>query len=73
MVQLMESGNLLAETEIMSSSGKKVTVKLEIAEDPLEEDHEPLNKRYKPSQAVQQVLILLWYLCLLGWRENEQK
>ncbi|XP_043806349.1 uncharacterized protein LOC110599638 isoform X3 [Manihot esculenta] len=54
MVQLMESGNLPAETEIMSSSGKKVTVKLEIAEDPLEEDHEPLNKRYKPSQAVQQ-------------------
>ncbi|KAF2310156.1 hypothetical protein GH714_006923 [Hevea brasiliensis] len=39
---------------MMSSSGNKVPVKLEIVEDPLEEDHGPLNKRSKPSQTAQQ-------------------
>ncbi|OAY46840.1 uncharacterized protein LOC110617571 isoform X2 [Manihot esculenta] len=54
MVQLMKSGNLPAEPETTSSSGNKVPVKLEIVEDPLEEEHGSLNKRSKPSQAVQQ-------------------
>ncbi|KDP38724.1 hypothetical protein JCGZ_04077 [Jatropha curcas] len=54
MVQLMKSGNLPAEPETPSSCGNKVPVKLEITEDPLEEEHGPLNKRSKPSQTVQQ-------------------
>lgn len=60
MVQLMNSGNLRAEPETTSSSsssqhGNKVPVKLEIVEDPLEEEYGPLNKRSKPSQTIQPV------------------
>lgn len=71
MVQLMKSGNLPAEPETTSSSGNKVPVKLEIVEDPLEEEHGSLNKRSKPSQAVQQVLIMLQYVCSFGEKINE--
>ncbi|WCJ30160.1 hypothetical protein M5689_011735 [Euphorbia peplus] len=46
MVHLMKSGNLPAD-------GGKLPVKLEV-EDPLEEEHGPLNKRSKTSQTVPQ-------------------
>ncbi|XP_015580382.1 uncharacterized protein LOC8265774 isoform X2 [Ricinus communis] len=52
MVQLMISGNNPVETETTSSKG--APVKVEIVEDPLEEEHGPLNKRSKQSQTVQQ-------------------
>ncbi|KAI4335513.1 hypothetical protein L6164_014151 [Bauhinia variegata] len=52
MVQLMNSGNPRPELE--TASGRdKVPVKLEI-DDPLEEEHGPLNKRSKPSSALQE-------------------
>ncbi|KAJ9129024.1 hypothetical protein P3X46_034215 [Hevea brasiliensis] len=56
MVQLVKSGSPPAEPETTSSNGNKVPVKLEIVEDedPLEEEHGPLNKRSKSSQTVQQ-------------------
>ncbi|XP_065849325.1 uncharacterized protein [Euphorbia lathyris] len=53
MVHLMKSGNLPAEPET-ESNGNKLPVKLEIAEDPLEEEYGPLTKRSKTSQTVQQ-------------------
>ncbi|KAL5840110.1 hypothetical protein ACOSQ4_012718 [Xanthoceras sorbifolium] len=50
MVQLMmKSGNPRAESEATSCRDKRPLVKLEIAEDALEEEHGPLNKRSKPS------------------------
>ncbi|KAI4344325.1 hypothetical protein L6164_011565 [Bauhinia variegata] len=52
MVQLMNSGNLRPDLE--TASGRdKAPVKLEI-EDPLEEEHGPLNKRSKLSSALQE-------------------
>ncbi|KAJ9162928.1 hypothetical protein P3X46_022663 [Hevea brasiliensis] len=56
MVQLVKSRSTPAEPETTSSNGNKVPVKLEIVEDedPLEEEHGPLNKRSKSSQTVQQ-------------------
>ncbi|KAE8126029.1 hypothetical protein FH972_020784 [Carpinus fangiana] len=58
MVQLMRSANIRPEPETTSSSSSsscrdKRPVKLEI-EDSLEEEHGPLNKRSKPSQAFQE-------------------
>ncbi|XP_062159024.1 uncharacterized protein LOC133866499 isoform X2 [Alnus glutinosa] len=58
MVQLMRSANLRLEPETTSSSSssscrEKLPVKLEI-DDSLEEEHGPLNKRSKPSQAFQE-------------------
>ncbi|KAK7329897.1 hypothetical protein VNO77_24079 [Canavalia gladiata] len=47
MVQLTGSGNFRSEPE-------PVPVKLEI-EEPLEEDHAPLNKRFKPSSASREI------------------
>ncbi|XVE63480.1 hypothetical protein DITRI_Ditri07aG0023900 [Diplodiscus trichospermus] len=53
MVQLMRSGNLRPEPE-STACGDEPLVKLEIAEDSLEEEHGPLNKRSKPSADLQQ-------------------
>ncbi|KAI9125617.1 hypothetical protein K1719_003035 [Acacia pycnantha] len=53
MVQLMKSGNLCSELEKKPAVCDKVPVKLEI-EDPLEEEHGPLNKRCKPSMDSQE-------------------
>ncbi|CAL1358658.1 unnamed protein product [Linum trigynum] len=58
MVQLMRSENFPAATasgSLSSAIGSKAApVKLEIAEDPLEEQYGPLNKRSKTSQTLQQ-------------------
>ena len=54
MVQLMTSGNLPSDLEMASRRNKKVSVKLEI-EDPLEEEHGPVNKRCKRSSNPQEV------------------
>ncbi|BAT79735.1 hypothetical protein LR48_Vigan04g039900 [Vigna angularis] len=48
MVQLMKNSGK-AETISCGDAKNKNTVKLEIVEDPLEEEHGPLNKRHKPS------------------------
>ncbi|XP_028776808.1 uncharacterized protein LOC114733503 isoform X1 [Neltuma alba] len=53
MVQLMKSGNLCLELENKPDVCDKVPVKLEI-EDPLEEEHGPLNKRCRPSMDSQE-------------------
>lgn len=68
MVHLMRSENLRPEPETTSSSSSsscrdKLPVKLEI-EDSLEEEHGPLNKRSKPSQAFQEVrnrFLFVWF------------
>ncbi|CAN0912193.1 hypothetical protein LINGRAPRIM_LOCUS812 [Linum grandiflorum] len=56
MVQLMKSNKIQAgTTEAPSSIGSKVSpVKLEIVEDPLEEQYGPFNKRSKTSRSLQQ-------------------
>jgi hypothetical protein len=66
MVQLMRSANIRPEPETTSSSSSsscrdKRPVKLEI-EDSLEEEHGPLNKRSKPSQAFQEVRNRFWFV-----------
>ncbi|KAF7838113.1 uncharacterized protein G2W53_006595 [Senna tora] len=52
MVRLMKSGNPRSELETAAGCDK-LPVKLEI-EDPLEEEHGPLNKRCKPSSNLQE-------------------
>ena len=54
----MGSGNHRSDPETASFRDNKVPVKLEI-EDPLEEEHGPLNKRCKTSPAPQEVCDLL--------------
>lgn len=65
MVQLMKFGNLRSETAAAAAGYEKSRVKVEI-EDPLEEEHGPLNKRSKPSLDLQEVWILLNYGLLGG-------
>ena len=70
MVQFMKSTNLGPEPEttaMVTPCRDKLPVKLEI-EDSLEEEHGPLNKRSKPSQSFQEVLI--FFFGLFGFREN---
>jgi len=51
MVPLMKNSGK-AEAISCGDPKNKNTVKLEIVEDPLEEEHGPLNKRHKPSSQV---------------------
>lgn len=59
MVQLMKSGDFGADRGAAScgggGGGDKLPVKLEIVEDPLEEEHGPLNKRSRDSSSLEQV------------------
>lgn len=61
--------------QLMKNSGKleKATapVKLEIVEDPLEDEHGPLNKRHKPSQS-QEVRALFYFGACLVVRKNDR-
>ena len=57
----MNSGKLKGQRGTTSSSSssldKRGAVKLEIVEDPLEEEYGPLHKRSKASQTIQQVIL----------------
>ncbi|XP_030535733.1 uncharacterized protein LOC115744613 isoform X1 [Rhodamnia argentea] len=55
MVQLMKSGDFGADRGAASCGGDKLPVKLEIVEDPLEEEHGPLNKRSRGSSSLEQL------------------
>lgn len=57
MVQLMKSGVLRTEPETCT---EKLLVKVEI-EDSLEEEHGPLSKRSKPTPAVNEVFLFLFF------------
>ena len=74
MVQFMKSTNLGPEPEttaMVTPCRDKLPVKLEI-EDSLEEEHGPLNKRSKPSQSFQEVLIFFFFLaCLVSEKTSE--
>ena len=64
MVQLANFGNLRPESELPGKAAAPPTpppvpVKLEI-EDPLDEEHGPLNKRTKADVPVQQVNLFLF-------------
>ncbi|KAI3423765.1 uncharacterized protein J3R85_010765 [Psidium guajava] len=55
MVQLMKSGDFGADRGAASCGGDKLPVKLEIVEDPLEEEHGPPNKRSRGSSSLEQL------------------
>lgn len=68
MVQLMKSGDFGADRGAASCGGDKLPVKLEIVEDPLEEEHGPLNKRSRGSSSLEQVRVVR--VACLFFREN---
>lgn len=55
-----------------ASFREKVPVKLEIVEDPLEEEHGPPNKRSRPSSDPQQVLFI-FLRCLVAEKGGKKK